>query len=164
MRILSLAVLVVLSAVASGEKYTFTKRGFKVAFPTDAKVKESKEDAGKDVTWVTFEAGDDSKCYFVWFMEYPLDYLRIPTKKLFDNTQARAMSKVGGKLLESIDITFGERKRPARVLRFEVDQLKVSCLLVRDGCRMYYVSVGGQGDFATSAEACAFLDSFEITE
>jgi hypothetical protein len=164
MRILSIAVLVVFSAVASGEKYTSTQGSFKVAFPADARVKETKEDAGEDITWVMFEAGDDSKCYLVWFMDVPLDYLKIPTKKLLDNTQGLAMKRVGGKVLSSTDITFRQRNRPGRVLLYEVGGLKVSCFLVLDGCRMYYVSVSGHGDFATSAEASEFLSSFEITE
>ena len=42
--------------------------------------------------------------------------------------------------------------------------LRLKTRVIIDGTRFYTIMVGGPKDFATSKEATAFLDSFEITK
>ena len=149
-------------AVAADGKYESKDGKFKVAFPKDAKVKTVDQTAGATkINMFVADGGD--KAHLVMVMSLPDEVKTVPAKTLLDKVEKGPAQK-GGKLISTRDMTFGPDKLPAREVQIEKDGKNNRLWIIIAGTRLYMVSVAGKGDYATTKEATAFLESFEITK
>lgn len=163
----ALAAVVVLASVGlvaqgADEKYTSKEGKFAVLFPA-GEVKTDTKTAG--VSKMEFAALEvKGNGFMVMYMELPEGAQNLAPKALLDVGQKGGVDKSGGKLVASKDFTFGKDKLPGREFQIEKDGNKANSRIILTKTRLYVVTVAGMKDFATSKEAIAFLDSFEITK
>ncbi|MDB5306341.1 MAG: hypothetical protein JWO38_543 [Gemmataceae bacterium] len=154
-----------LTAGADDEKKYTSKDGkFAVAFPTDGKVKTTKQEVGGGLTINMVVAEGKDRAYSVMFMSLPEAAKDVPAKNILDGAEKGAIDKSGGKLIKSKEIEFGKAKHPGRDILVEKDGNKVRTWIIYTDTRIYVVLVGGPKDYASGKEAQAFFDSFEITK
>ncbi|MCI0703781.1 MAG: hypothetical protein L0241_22205 [Planctomycetia bacterium] len=149
-------------AQAQEKKFTSQDGRFKATFPT-AKVMENEQDVG-GITLYSFGTESRGRAFLVMYMDFPIVIKGNMVKELFDGTQEGAAKEGDGKLLSSINTTFGPKKLPAREILIKNDEKIIRTLLVLDGKRMYMIMAGGMDSFTTNKEAFAFFESFEITK
>lgn len=170
MRHVLAAAVVVCAALTAGaadeEKYTSKEGKFTVRFPKGAKVVKTdtvKTADGSELHRIAAADGKE-KVYMVMYGDLPDSVKNVPAKTLLDTAEKGGVERIKGKLVSSKDIELGKNKLPGREFVVEKDGNKLRNRTFLVDARLYTVIVGGTKDFATTKEATAFLDSFEITK
>lgn len=160
---LTVAALVALTASAADEKYASKEGQYAVQFPDAKSVKtEAKKSGGAAMEFAS--VGFKGNEYMVMYMELPPGAAGVPPKTLLDAGEKGGVAQSGGKLLTTKDFEFGKDKLPGREFVVEKGDIKAASRIILTKTRLYVVTVTGPKDFATSKEATAFLDSFQITK
>lgn len=154
---------VALAATAADEKYASKEGKYTVQFPDGATVKNESKSAG--AAKMEFAATElKGNGYMVMYMDLPDGAQNLPAKTLLDAGEKGGVDKSGGKLVTTKDFEFGKDKLPGREFVVEKGDMKAASRIILTKTRLYVVTVTGPKDFATSKEATAFLDSFQITK
>jgi hypothetical protein len=98
------------------------------------------------------------------YMDLPEKAKSIPAKIILDGAENGQTKLDGVKLDSSKDLEFGKNKFPCRETVVDQNGNKTKSRVILAETRLYTLVVGGPKDFATSKEAAAFIDSFEITK
>ncbi|HEY1188010.1 MAG TPA: hypothetical protein VGE74_10150 [Gemmata sp.] len=160
---LTVVTLGALTATAADEKYASKEGKYTVQFPAGGKVKNETKAAG--TAKMEFAATEvNGKGFMVMYMELPKGAQNLPAKTLLDAGETGGVDQSGGKLVSKKDIEFGNDKLPGREFVVEKDGNQANSRIVVTKSRLYVVTVAGPKDFATSKEAVAFLDSFQLTK
>jgi hypothetical protein len=146
------------------EEFSSKEGKFKVAFP--GKPKEQKQ-AAAGTTMQMYVVENPNGAYIVGYGDMPIPE-KEPAEKIKDRLDGAVLGMAGatgGKVLEQKDIRIA-RTLPGR--QFQIAITKPMEGLIRgkiylSGKRLYQVFVVGTKDFAKSAGATKFLDSFMIT-
>jgi hypothetical protein len=151
-----------LGVSAQDRKYESEDGRFKAAFP-GGKPKESNKDSG-NITMYTIGTEVKGRAFLVMYADFPDAVKQVPTKTLFDGAEKGAVKENGGKLLSSVDMTFGKDKLPAREILVKKDNNIIRTVMILNDTRLYLLIAGGPDSFATNKEVYGFFDSFEITK
>lgn len=160
---LAVVALVALTATAADEKYASKEGKFAVQFPDGEKVKTETKNAGAAKMEFAAVAAKGNE-YMVMYMELPDAAQKLPPKTLLDAGEKGGVDNSGGKLLTTKDFEFGKDKLPGREFVIEKGEIKAASRIILTKTRLYVLTVAGPKDFATSKEATAFLDSFQLTK
>ena len=163
---IALALFVVSSLPARPpEKYAPDAAGFEVTFP--GKPKETKAtpttQLGKlRVVTATFADGDNN-VFMASHTDFPVGAAKPENRDALLDGVRNGLKGKDGTVLSNKDIVVGPGKHEGQELAIEKGKQHIRARIVLRGDRLFQVAVVGTKDFVATAEAEAFLKSFELT-
>lgn len=145
--------------------FTSKEQLFSVRFsktPAEQKVNDKGPDQ-QDVSITIIRANADGISYIVATSVYSDDYLKQPTKQIFDSSRNGSIQRSGGKLLEESEIKLGNI--PGRAIFVEAGRKAgvVRSRVFVSNDRQYAVMIAAKTkDETTSDAANRFMDSFKV--
>ncbi len=150
---------------ATGGKYVSKEGGFSVQFPAGADVTTKSQDAPGGMKMIITRAEGEKKAFTVMYMALPDGIVKAAgAKVILDGAVNGVVRQGGGRQVSAKDLTFGKEKHPGREVVVDKDGNLVRTRIIVADPKIYGLLVDGPEEFASSKEATAFLDSFEIAK
>lgn len=156
---------VLTAADAPTERYASVDGGFVAFFPVGAEVKVKTEALAVGlkslVTTATVKA--EARTFIVTSTPHQKGVLKANAKAVLDLGEKVVVGVPKTTRLSAKDFTVGKEKYPAREVLTLRDGNETRTRFIAADPVLYSLVVGGPKEFASTKEATAFLDTFELT-